>query len=87
MKKDVQKFCEHCIVCKKAKSKVKPHGLYTPLSIPEYPWIDLSIDFVPSFPPSLIVVLYSYSTNSSMLLLRVLSTTIKLPLDNDSGSP
>ena len=43
-------ICEHCIVCKKAKSKVKPHGLYTPLSIPEYPWIDLSIDFVLGLP-------------------------------------
>ena len=50
MKKDVQKFCEHCIVCKKAKSKVKPHGLYTPLPIPEYPWIDLSMDFVLGLP-------------------------------------
>ena len=28
MKKDKHKFCEHCIVCKKAKSKVMPHGLY-----------------------------------------------------------
>ena len=50
MKKDVQKFCEHCIVCKKAKSKVKPHGLYTPLPILEYPWIDLSMDFVLGLP-------------------------------------
>lgn len=50
MNKDVQKFCEHCIVCKKAKSKVKPHGLYTPLPIPEYPWIDLSMDFVLGLP-------------------------------------
>ena len=37
MKHDVHKFCEHCIVCKKAKSKVMPHGLYTPFSIPNYP--------------------------------------------------
>jgi len=29
MKKDVQKFFERCIVCKKSKSKVMPHGLYT----------------------------------------------------------
>lgn len=37
MKIDVQKFCERCIVCKKAKSKVMPHGLYTPLPVPEFP--------------------------------------------------
>jgi len=24
---DVQKFCENCITCKKAKPKVNPHGL------------------------------------------------------------
>ena len=50
MKKDVQKFCERCIVCKKAKSKVMPHGLYTPLPIPDSPWIDLSMDFVLGLP-------------------------------------
>ena len=50
MKKDVQKFCERCIVCKKAKSKVIPHGLYTLLPIPDSPWIDLSMDFVLGLP-------------------------------------
>ncbi|XP_057443382.1 uncharacterized protein LOC130735376 [Lotus japonicus] len=50
MKHDVIKFCEHCIVCKKAKSKVMPHGLYTSLPIPEYPWVDLSMDFVLGLP-------------------------------------
>ena len=46
MKHDVHKFCEHCIVCKKAKSKVMPHGLYMPFPIPNYPWINISMDFV-----------------------------------------
>ncbi|XP_074570603.1 uncharacterized protein LOC141827283 [Curcuma longa] len=50
MKHDVQKFCERCIVCRKAKSKVSPHGLYTPLPIPDSPWIDLSMDFVLGLP-------------------------------------
>jgi len=49
-KKDVQKFCERCIVCKKAKSKVMVHGLYTPLPISDSPWIDLSMDFVLGLP-------------------------------------
>jgi len=35
MKVDVQKLCEGCIVCKRAKSKVLPHGLYTLLPAPE----------------------------------------------------
>jgi len=50
MKCDVHKFCDHCIVCKKAKSKVKPHGLYTPLHVPEYSWTDISMDFVMGLP-------------------------------------
>nr|KYP51637.1 Transposon Ty3-I Gag-Pol polyprotein [Cajanus cajan] len=50
MKRDVHKFCDHCIICKKAKSKVKPHGLYTPLPVPDFPWIDISMDFVLGLP-------------------------------------
>lgn len=50
MKIDVHKHRDRCIVCKKAKSKVMPHGLYTPLSVPEYPSIDISMDFVLGLP-------------------------------------
>ncbi|XP_042377669.1 uncharacterized protein LOC121970764, partial [Zingiber officinale] len=50
MKHDVQKFCAQCIVCRKAKSKTLPHGLYTPLPIPNFPWTDLSVDFVLGLP-------------------------------------
>jgi len=50
MKHDVHEFYDKCFICKKAKSKVMPHGLYTPLSIPEHPWIDISMDFVLGFP-------------------------------------
>ena len=42
--------CEQCIVCKQSKSRVVPHGLYSPLPIPEYPWTDLSMDFVLGLP-------------------------------------
>ena len=34
MKRDVERMCERCITCKQAKSRVLPHGLYTPLPIP-----------------------------------------------------
>jgi len=50
MKHDVNNFCENGIVCKKSRSKVKLHGLYSPLPIPDYPWIDLSMDFVLGLP-------------------------------------
>ena len=52
MKHDVEKICERCVTCKKAKSKVNPHGLYTPLPIPNTPWTDLSMDFVLGLPRS-----------------------------------
>ena len=37
-------------MCKQAKSKVKPHGLYTPLPVPKYPGTDISMDFVLGLP-------------------------------------
>ncbi|XP_057990581.1 uncharacterized protein LOC131172962 [Hevea brasiliensis] len=33
-----------------AKSKVRPHGLYMPLSVPSEPWVDLSMDFILGLP-------------------------------------
>ncbi|KAA3473482.1 Transposon Ty3-I Gag-Pol polyprotein [Gossypium australe] len=50
MKRDVEQICEHCLACKRAKSKVQPHGLYTPLPIPDTPWTDASMDFILGLP-------------------------------------
>jgi hypothetical protein len=50
MKKDVNRICGRCITCRKAKSKVLPHGLYTPLPVPREPWVDISMDFVLELP-------------------------------------
>jgi len=46
MKRDVQRIFEQCITYRKAKSRVQPHGLYTPLPLPTEPWVDISMDFV-----------------------------------------
>uniref|UniRef100_A0A2N9GLL5 Reverse transcriptase n=1 Tax=Fagus sylvatica TaxID=28930 RepID=A0A2N9GLL5_FAGSY len=43
-------FSDVCITCRKAKSKVLPHGLYTPLPVPSEPWVDISMDFVLGLP-------------------------------------
>ena len=34
MKRDVERDCARCITCRQAKSRVFPHGLYTPLHVP-----------------------------------------------------
>jgi len=50
MRRDVIRFVERCITCHKAKSKLNPHGLYTPLPAPKIPWEDISMDFVLGLP-------------------------------------
>ena len=50
LKRDVTRFCNSCIVCLKAKSKLHPHGLYTPLTIPNASWLDISMDFILGLP-------------------------------------
>ena len=41
MKRDVERICGRCITCRQAKSRVQPHGFYTPLPIPSEPWVDI----------------------------------------------
>ena len=39
-----------CTTCQKAKSRLNPHGLYMPLSVPSIPWVDISMDFILGLP-------------------------------------
>ncbi|KAF7832987.1 Transposon Ty3-G Gag-Pol polyprotein [Senna tora] len=50
MKRDVEKLCSKCISCRKAKSKVKPHGLYMPLPVPTHPWTYVTMEFILGLP-------------------------------------
>ncbi|XP_071933817.1 uncharacterized protein [Coffea arabica] len=52
MRRDVARVVERCLACKKAKSKVHPYGLYTPLPISSAPWVDISMDFILGLPRS-----------------------------------
>jgi hypothetical protein len=52
MKRDVERVCFRCVTCRQAKSRVLPHGLYTPLPVPSAPWVDISMDFVLGLPRS-----------------------------------
>ena len=67
MRHDVKKIYNRCIACKKAKSKVLPHGFYTPLPVPNELWVEISVDFVLGLPrskngrDSIFVVVYRFS--------------------------
>ena len=50
MQNSIHNLCDKCIACRKAKSRVQPHGLYTPLPIPTMPWVDISMDFILGLP-------------------------------------
>jgi hypothetical protein len=50
MRRDVTRICGRCITCRKAKSKVLPYGLYTPLPVTSEPWVNISMDFVLGLP-------------------------------------
>jgi hypothetical protein len=50
MRRDVERHVLRCESCRKAKSCLNSHGLYTPLPIPSVPWEDISMDFVLGLP-------------------------------------
>ena len=50
MRRDVERYVAWCATCQKAKSRLKPHGLYMPLSVSSTPWADISMDFVLGLP-------------------------------------
>jgi hypothetical protein len=43
---DVARYVERCFICQRSKGALTNAGLYTPLHVPDGPWLDLSIDFV-----------------------------------------
>jgi hypothetical protein len=50
MRRDVERYVLRCVTCHKAKYRLNPHGLYTPLPIPSVPWEDIYMDFVLGLP-------------------------------------
>jgi hypothetical protein len=50
MRRDVDRFVRRYITCHRLKSKLKPHGLYTPLHVPTTPREDISMGFMLGFP-------------------------------------
>ena len=51
MKRDIAKFVYKCLVCQQMKAEHKKLlGLLVPLSIPEWKWCHIIMDFVTEFP-------------------------------------
>ncbi|XP_026399202.1 uncharacterized protein LOC113295057 [Papaver somniferum] len=46
LKRDVHKYVMKCMVCQKSGGTAQNTGLYTPLPVPDAPWVDVSMDFI-----------------------------------------
>ncbi|KAL0550003.1 hypothetical protein IC582_014499 [Cucumis melo] len=54
MKREVAEFVSRCLVCQQVKAPgQKPAGLLQPLSIPEWKWENVSMDFITGLPRTL----------------------------------
>ncbi|KAL0537135.1 hypothetical protein IC582_026105 [Cucumis melo] len=54
MKREVVEFVSRCLVCQQVKApRQKPAGLLQPLSIPEWKWKNVSMDFITGLPRTL----------------------------------
>ncbi|KAL0549259.1 hypothetical protein IC582_013740 [Cucumis melo] len=54
MKREVAEFVNKCLVCQQVKApRQKPAGLLQPLSIPEWKWENVSMDFITGLPRTL----------------------------------
>jgi hypothetical protein len=51
MKRETARYVSECDTCRKVKANyIKPGGLLQPLSIPEWKWDDISMDFIVGLP-------------------------------------
>ena len=51
MSRDIRKYIMSCDTCQRAKTQPhKPAGLLQPLPIPNYPWEEVSMDFITTLP-------------------------------------
>ena len=54
MKRDVAEFVSKCLVCQQVKApRQKAAGLLQPLSIPEWKWENIAMDFIVGLPETL----------------------------------
>ena len=51
MKREIAKYVSECDICRRVKARhLKPAGTLQPLSIPEWKWEDINMDFIVGLP-------------------------------------
>ena len=76
MKRDMAEFVSKCLVCQQVKApKQKIAGMLQPLSIPEWKWENIVMDFIVGLPKTfksytMIWVIVDRSTNSFLFLSK-----------------
>ena len=51
MKREIAKYVSECDICRRVKANhLRPVGTLQPLSIPEWKWEDISMDFIVGLP-------------------------------------
>ena len=54
MKREMEDLVSKCLVCQQVKTpRQKPAGLLQPLSVPEWKWENVSMDFISGLPKTL----------------------------------
>ena len=86
LKEMVKYFVQHCTVCQQAKyERVKYPGLLQPLSIPDYAWQVVSLDFIAGLPKSqtydcILVIVDKFSKYAHFVPLKHPFTTFQVAL-------
>jgi len=51
IKREIAKYVSECDICRRVKARhLKPAGTLQPLSIPEWKWEDINMDFIVGLP-------------------------------------
>jgi len=82
LKRDVARLVRQCRTCQLAKQRKQNTGLYTSLPVPNCPWQDVSMDFMPGLPKiahdSILVVVDRFSKMAHFLSCSKTSDTSRI---------
>jgi hypothetical protein len=84
MKREITHYVSECDTCRKVKADyVKPRGLLQPLSIPDWKWKDISMNFIVGLPltthkvDSIWVIVYRFTKSAHFIHVHTRFTTEK----------